>query len=206
MAPEVAAGWIGAGAVFVSAVFSTFIALWVRAQQSKTDEALNETQRAISSSAQETQRAVARLEQETQLAVSATSRETELVVTALGHLGGGSQERAAGLAALRALKSLTGTRWPDYSPVVGQLLYTQLLFVLTQGRNRWEAHEVANLMCMSTWIDSDATLGFDANMRLRVQQEMKTYVDDWEHGEPGGKRNERAVNEFIRAIREKWSS
>jgi hypothetical protein len=59
---------------------------------------------------------------------------------------------------------------------------------------------------MSTWIDDDATLGFDANMRLRVQQEMKTYIDDWEHGEPDGKRNEEAVNEFIRTIREKWSS
>ena len=195
MTPEVTAGWIGAGAVLVSAVFSACVALWVRAQQTKTEELLNKTQLAISN-----------LERETQLAVSATSRDTELVVTALGHLGGGSQDRAAGLAALRALKSLTGTRWPEYGEVVGQLLHTQMMFVLTRGRNRWEAHEVANLMNMSTWLDSDATtLAFDANMRLRLKQAMETYVADWTHGESGGRKNEDAVNEFINTIREKWS-
>ena len=186
MAPQVVAGLIGAAAVLISAGFTAFVAIWARRRQNTTDALISN------------------LERKTQLAVSATSRDTELIVTALGHLGGGSQERAAGLATLHALESLTGIRWPDYSKVVGQLLYTQLLFVLTRGRNRWEAHEVANLTNMSTWLECDATLAPDDKMKLGLQQAMSTYIDDWGRGEPGGKRNEEAVNEFIHLIREKW--
>jgi hypothetical protein len=40
------------------------------------------------------------------------SREAELVVSALNHLVGGSQERAAGLAALRLLESITSPPQP----------------------------------------------------------------------------------------------
>jgi len=159
MAPEVTAAWIGAAAVLLSATFSTIFVLWVRRQQERTEDSLRETQKAIS-----------HLEQETQLAVAATSRDTELVVTALGHLVGGSQARAAGLATLRTLKSMAGARWPEYRQPVGEILRTQLVFVLTRGRNRWEAHEVANLKIMSAWLGSDSTLGLDADMRLELQR------------------------------------
>jgi len=169
MAPQVTAAWIAAGAVLVSALFSTFIALWVRAQQRRTEDSLKETQQSIAQMQRETQESIAQLQRDTQLAISATSRETELVVTALGHLVGGTQERAAGIAALRALKALADTRWPDYGSVVGQVLYTQLVFVLTRGRNRWEGHEVVNLETMSKWLASDGTLALDDNMRVGVQ-------------------------------------
>jgi hypothetical protein len=65
-------------------------------------------------------------------------RAVDLVVAALSHMGGGTQERSAGVAALMALRGPIDRRprrvdrggWAIYGPAVGQQLYRQLIYVL----------------------------------------------------------------------------
>ena len=85
-------------------------------------------------------------------------RTVDLIVAALEHMTGGSQERGAGLAALRALrgrrsrwhvfKRLAWKPYGDYGDVVGEQLYRQLIYVLNYGRNKYEAHEIENVIEM----------------------------------------------------------
>jgi hypothetical protein len=140
-------------------------------------------------------------------------QENELVVSALTHFVGRSQERSAGLAALRVLSGGAGSfprdasmaqpppgswvrvfarlwfaarasrsraRWSRYAPAVGQLFYRQLIYVLCHGRNRWEAHEIANVVAMADWLVNDEMLAFnDPQQRKQLDTAMCTYLSDW---------------------------
>src|SRR5881409_3714773 len=72
------------------------------------------------------------------LSSSHRQRAVDLVVAALSHMGGGSQERSAGVAALMALRGPLGKRpghfykrgWDFYGPAVGQQLFRQLMYLL----------------------------------------------------------------------------
>jgi hypothetical protein len=64
-------------------------------------------------------------------------RAVDLVVAALSHMGGGSQERSAGVAALLAMRGpvdrppghFDRRGWATYGPAVGQQLFRQLIYV-----------------------------------------------------------------------------
>jgi hypothetical protein len=196
MTPEVSAAWIGAAAVAISLVVSIYTTRWVRKQETASARVATTAQTAI-----------ADLATKTQLAISAKSGDTDLFVAAFDHLRKSSQERAVGLAALRLLEQTTGLRWTDYRSSVGQLLHTQLVFVLTRGRNRWEAHEVENMINMASWLATDGDhLGLGPDRRRRLEQAMHSYVDGWR----AGARHEedevdpQAVEALITVIERDW--
>lgn len=137
MQPEVLAAWVAAAAAAMSALVNAYITVRVNRHTS----------------------------------------EMELVVSALNHFVGGSQERNAGIAALRVLSGaaatpdrkrrsyLTGNAsfrsWHKYGHAVGRLFCGQLVYILTHGKNRFQAHEIANVLAMAEWLFEDKTLGFD---------------------------------------------
>jgi hypothetical protein len=112
-------------------------------------------------------------------------RAVDFVAAALSHMGGGSQERSAGVAALMALRGPLDRRpaqlevrgWLIYGPAVGQQLYRQLIYVLNYGSQRYHAHEVENVISMAEWLLKDSLLGFDEpGQRHRLAVSMKAYA------------------------------
>lgn len=76
---------------------------------------------------------------------------------------------------MTVLKSAAeATRWSNYDQAVRCLLLTQLEFVLTQGTNRWEAHEIRNVRVMATWFMSGERLDFGVN-QARFLNAVKLY-------------------------------
>lgn len=117
--------------------------------------------------------------------VSHRQRAVDLVVAALSHMGGGSQARSAGVAALTAmrgplklpLKRSRQREWALYGPAVGQQLFRQLMYVLNHGENRFVTHEVETVIAMTTWIIEDNTLDFrDQEQRSRLSSSIGRYV------------------------------
>ncbi|MFD7626265.1 hypothetical protein ACFV7Q_09485 [Streptomyces sp. NPDC059851] len=119
-------------------------------------------------------------------------RADQLVTAALSHMGGGTQERSAGVAALRAFRGPIGrgwfgrTRrprlfwrldWKRYAPAVREQLFRQLVYVLTHGRQRFHAHEVENAMAMIEWLLDDELLEFcESGKRVRLAEAIDAYV------------------------------
>jgi hypothetical protein len=111
-------------------------------------------------------------------------RAIDLVVAALSHMGGGSQERSAGLAALMALRGPLGRSpgifekrvWAIYGAAVGQQIYRQLIYLLNYGENRYKAHEVETMILMVHWLLNDTFLEFnDSGQRYRLACILQTY-------------------------------
>jgi hypothetical protein len=84
------------------------------------------------------------------------------MVSALTHFVGGSQQRSAGIAALSALRGRNARGWRSYSPAISKLFYLQLLYVLQDGQNKYEAHEVANIVQIGGWLFDEASSLRDA--------------------------------------------
>ncbi len=117
------------------------------------------------------------------------TREAELVVNALSHLVGGSQERTAGLAALTLLRAETPSeRWAGYESSIERLLSTQMIYVLTAGRNRWQAHEVENMRQIAKWFGTKKGVYFGES-HWSVKLAAKRYIADWVQRPPGKKLN-----------------
>lgn len=205
---EVAAALIAAVPVTGAAVFATVSAFRAtRAARDIATDSLN-LQSSLADANDNLQTKLADLNSDLQAVLADKSREAELVVSSLDHLVGGSQERTAGLAALRLLKSLTPVeRWTRYEVFVRDLLSTQLIFVLTEGRNRWEAHEAENARMISAWLLADRQfLSEDAQVRIR--QAVERYAGQWgsrrradgEKQEDGGRANAGAVRGLIASL------
>jgi hypothetical protein len=121
------------------------------------------------------------------LAVWGTIRQhaVDLVVAALSHMGGGTQERSAGVAALMAMRGPIDREpsrvdrggWTIYGPAIGQQLYRQLIYVLNLGRGNDAAHEIENIIAMTDWLLGDkARLGFtDPGQMHRLAVSIKAY-------------------------------
>jgi hypothetical protein len=108
-------------------------------------------------------------------------RDTDLMVNALTHFVGGSQERSAGIAALRVLRGPTGRdsrNWRRYGSAVGTLFSSQAIYVLSAGGNRWQAHEVANVIGMVEWLLKDRNLAIDVASNEPLTRAMMKYCDD----------------------------
>lgn len=137
---------------------------------------------------------VSELNRDLQKVIADKTREAELVVNALNHLVGGSQERTAGLAALNMLRVETPlARWTGYENFVRTLLATQLIYVLTAGANRWQAHEVENVRQMTEWFMENGKPNF-GDFQSRVRSATDTYIADW-----GSRRRDKSA-----AHKEEW--
>lgn len=160
--------------------------------------------------------------------------EMELVVSALNHFVGGSQQRNAGIAALRVLsgvaaksspkrpwprarsRSKGSSTWHKYGGAVGRLFCGQVVYILSHGSNRWKAHEIANVVAMVDWLLNDRSLGLNIKRDgVDLAASMKTYVSDWNAAQ--ARRLERksrgsefdgcsveAVTFLVRKIEEEW--
>lgn len=115
---------------------------------------------------------------------SSRQRAVNLVVAALSHMEGGSQERSAGIAALRAMRGPLERRprrfnsngWVLYGPSVGQQLYRQLIYVLVHGDRKYFAHEAENIIAMMEWLLTDESLQFDdRGERNRLARAVEAY-------------------------------
>ncbi len=181
--PQVVVAWIAAGAAPLTAVISGHLT-W----------------------------RIGNLSGQVQQSIADRLTETDLILTAFNHLGGGSQERTTGIAALRILEdtALDGP-WRNYREALHDLLTTQLQFVLTGGHNRWETHEIANAREIARrLLDDKKRLRFDYAQQdiARVVQRCKS---DWqkrprnnnEKYEDGGRANSRAVAGLIDDL-ERW--
>jgi hypothetical protein len=111
---------------------------------------------------------VSNLSGQVQAASTARTIEAQLVVAALERLVGGSQRRAAGLAALGVLKSTTEK---------------ELQYVLTAGSNRWEAHEIKNVRVMVSWFLKGPRLDCGSD-QPQINKAAERYKDDWEKKQP----------------------
>jgi hypothetical protein len=140
-------------------------------------------------------------------------RTVDLIVAALEHMTGGSQERGAGLAALRALRGrqtrahiLERLAWKPYGSVVGQQLYRQLIYVLNYGSKRCEAHEIENIIEMLDWLIKDESLlgSCDPEQRRRLSSSLTSY-----EASAHPKENDKAARESLSEVRKKikdWQS
>jgi hypothetical protein len=128
----------------------------------------------------------------TYLTIWGTLRQhaVDLVVAALSHMGGGTQERSEGIAALMALRGPIDHQprrvdrggWARYGPAVGQQLYRQLIYVLNHGKDNEASHEIENLIAMVDWLLYDNTLlAFtDRGQMHRLAVSIKAYKRDRE--------------------------
>jgi hypothetical protein len=103
-------------------------------------------------------------------------------------MGGGTQERSAGAAALMAMRGPIDRRprrvdrsgWTIYGPAIGQQLYRQLIYVLNLGKGNDAAHEIENIIAMTDWLLGDKVrLGFtDRGQMHRLAVSIKAYQKD----------------------------
>jgi hypothetical protein len=104
----------------------------------------------------------------TQLAADMTSR-------GLGFFAGGSQERSVGIAALRIVEHDVGA-WLRYRDAIASLFYAQLVYLFAHGRNRWESHEIANMVSIMHWLlEPEAFPQLSASPKDQLIREMKLY-------------------------------
>jgi hypothetical protein len=181
--PQVLAAWIAAAAAILTTIISSYL-LW----------------------------RIGNLSGQVQQSIADRSTETDLILTAFNHLGGGTQERTTGIAALRILRdtALPG-RWRDYHEALRNLLTTQLQFVLTGGHNRWETHEIANAREIARWFLNDSERLQFGDTQPDIARAVQRYKSDWqkrprnddERYDDGGRANSQAVEKLIDDL-ERW--
>ena len=116
-------------------------------------------------------------------------RELALVVSALDHLVGKTQNRSTGIAALKILagpprRDGSGARrhWRRYAPATGQLLYSQLVYILLHGTRRTKAHEVANAIAIGNWLLDEPAFEFTDDERIQhLDWAMRRYTERAKH-------------------------
>ncbi|WP_431040835.1 hypothetical protein ACQUSR_02305 [Streptomyces sp. P1-3] len=122
-------------------------------------------------------------------------RSAEMLMSALKQFEGQSQPRSAGIAALRVLSQKrvlklpwgsvplplgAAAAWRSYQETVSELFYRQLLYLFAHGRNRWQSHEIENIIAMTDWLLSGKSLEFDdADKKMHLYGAMTRYLDDW---------------------------
>lgn len=109
-------------------------------------------------------------------------RSVDLVVSAPADMGGGTQRRSAGLAALavmrgnldRRLGRLDSRLWHQYGPGVGQQLFRVLAYVLNEAEI--ETHGTENAITMTDWLLHDPMLKLtEPDQRRRLARSLEAY-------------------------------
>lgn len=134
-------------------------------------------------------------------------RDAELLVHALEYFQG-SQRRGVGIAALRVLQKRDPATWTDYRETVAYLFYRQLLYLFTDGENRWKAHEISNIEGMAEWLLCDERPRLDSKtwkqMRQHLCEAMTHYEQTWANPEIKKRDPDRAAVEHLLHRIEEW--
>lgn len=123
-----------------------------------------------------------------------------MATTAIGYFRGGSQERSAGIAALEMVETgLAGLKTNEqelYRAGIRALLYGQLLYVYSSGRNRFDVHETYNLEVMSNWLCSKEIIRGLSRERIEfIIGVMRDYA-----GDAISHRNDPAVKSLVNKL------
>jgi hypothetical protein len=108
-------------------------------------------------------------------------RDAELIANALEYFQG-SQRRSVGLAALAVLRTRRRAAWNEYKETIAELFYRQLLYLLTDGENRWKAHEISNIEGMANWLIRGELPRLEPEMQRELHSAMTRYKTTKEHG------------------------
>jgi hypothetical protein len=116
-------------------------------------------------------------------------QDRRMFITALEHFQG-SQRRSVGIAGLTVLRDRRKA-WGSYRDTVRQLFYSQLLYLYAHGSNRWQEHEIANIIEMTRWLFNDKYLGpLPEHMKESLLSVMKTYASqDFDSLDPDVKKH-----------------
>jgi hypothetical protein len=101
-------------------------------------------------------------------------QDRQMFITALEHFQG-SQRRSVGIAALTVLRD-RGQAWRSYRDTTRQLFYSQLLYLYRHASNRWQEHEISNIVEMTSWLFENKYLGpLPEHMKEPLLAAMKAY-------------------------------
>jgi hypothetical protein len=123
----------------------------------------------------------------TSVMVGNRQRSADLIAAALNNMGGRTQPRSAGLAALMAMRGHLDKQpsishrwsWNTYGQAVGQQLFRQLVYLLSHRSEEYSNHEIENIIAMMNWLTSDKYLEFtDSGQRQR----LNSYLSGFEKG------------------------
>lgn len=103
-----------------------------------------------------------------------------MATTAIGYFTGHTQNRSAGIAALKMVQTGLAVLKTDeqelYHAGIRALLYGQLLFVYRYGQNKFEVHEIYNLEAMSDWLCSKEIIcGLSEDQIENIVNAMEAY-------------------------------
>jgi hypothetical protein len=166
-------------AISALAVVTTAILTWSTIRSSERAVTAQLAAQAASTAAQLAAQAEStRVQLASQADLTRIQLLADMTSRGLGFFGGGSQKRSIGIAALRIVEQDEGA-WLHYRDAVASLLYAQLLYLFAHGENRWESHEIANIVSMTDWlIDRAAFSELSADRKDLLIEEMTAYGTD----------------------------
>lgn len=106
-----------------------------------------------------------------------------MATTAIGYFTGGTQNRNAGIAALKMVEAGLAVLKIDerelYREGIRALLYGQLLYVYRYAENRFKVHETYNIEAMSDWLCSKEIIcGLSGGQIKFIISAMTAYEGD----------------------------
>ena len=98
--------------------------------------------------------------------------------------------------------------WHSYQDTTRQLFYSQLLYLYEHASNRWQEHEISNIVVMTSWLFDDKYLGpLPGYMKEPLLTVMEAYrSQDFDKLEPKVKEHgsKSAVIRLQGCIRNDW--
>ena len=133
-------------------------------------------------------------------------QDRQMFITALEYFQG-SQRRSVGIAALTVIRDRRKA-WRSYRDTTRQLFYSQLLYLYRHASNRWQEHEISNIVVMTSWLFDDKYLGpLPGYMKEPLLTVMEAYrSQDFDKLEPKVKEHgsKSAVTRLQGCIRNDW--
>jgi hypothetical protein len=118
---------------------------------------------------------------------SALNRRQQMAVmanTALGYFTGGTQNRVVGIAAMKMIQAGSEVAAKEdwllfYRDTTITVLYGQLLYLYTRGSNRFQIHEITNIITMTDWLLSGQfILCLSREQKKSLFAAMRMYEED----------------------------
>ena len=130
-----------------------------------------------------------------------------MFITALEYFQG-SQRRSVGIAALTVIRDRRQA-CRSYRDTTRQLFYSQLLYLYKHASNRWQEHEISNIVVMTSWLFDDKYLGpLPGYMKEPLLTIMEAYrSQDLDKLAPKAKEHgsKSAVTRLQDCIRDDWN-
>jgi len=103
-------------------------------------------------------------------------RADELFATALGFLGGGSQQRNLGIAAI----SLYWRQFPRHTQLCAEILVGSAIYLLSQSKQKDASHELFNLQRMMDLLKEISNHVPDKSSYVRLAAFVKNRIETYE--------------------------